>query len=88
MFRLSQISGLLLIVVFAIGCGQSSNAVTAYMRGLASARQGDNDAAILDFTESIRLDPKMVSAYNNRGALSATKATMTPPSRTSPKRFG
>ncbi len=31
------------------------------------ANKGDYDRAIADFTEAIRLDPKLGSAFSNRG---------------------
>jgi tetratricopeptide (TPR) repeat protein len=42
-------------------------AVVYYNRGNTYQANGDNDRAIADFTEAIRLDPKYVRAYNNRG---------------------
>ena len=36
-------------------------------RGLAYYNKGENDKAIADYTEAIRLDPKLAIAYNNRG---------------------
>ena len=43
-------------------------AVAHYNRGNAYAAKGDQDAAIADYDEVIRLDPKNASAYNNRGS--------------------
>src|SRR5262249_12709649 len=41
---------------------------TAYRyRGLAYRRTGDNDRAIRDYDEAIRLDPKNAVTYNIRG---------------------
>ena len=35
--------------------------------GAAYGNKGEYDRAISDFTEAIRLDPKLASAYYNRG---------------------
>ena len=37
-------------------------------RAVAYRDKGDNDRAIADLNEAIRLDPKLVMAFNNRGA--------------------
>jgi lipoprotein NlpI len=42
-------------------------AAAYYNRGNAHAAKGDHDAAIADFDEALKLDPKNASAYNNRG---------------------
>ena len=39
----------------------------AYVRGNKLYNQGDYQAAISDYDEAIRLDPKYTRAYNNRG---------------------
>lgn len=36
-------------------------------RGLARQAKGNLDQAIADYTEAIRIDPKLAAAYNNRG---------------------
>jgi lipoprotein NlpI len=43
-------------------------AAAYYNRGNAHAAKGDHDAAIADYDEAIKLDPKNASAYNNRGS--------------------
>lgn len=43
-------------------------AAAHYNRGNAYAAKGGHDAAIADYDEAIRLDPKNASAYNNRGS--------------------
>lgn len=40
---------------------------TAYKRALAKARQGELNGAIADFTEALRVDPKLAAAYYHRG---------------------
>ena len=50
--------------------------------------KGDNDRAIADYSEAIRIDPKYASAYNDRGVAYAPRATTNAPSRTSPRRSG
>jgi tetratricopeptide (TPR) repeat protein len=60
-----------------IDCTQSINSgkwkgrdLAAFYSNRAAAynEQGDNDRAIADLNEAIRLDPKLGMAYNNRGA--------------------
>jgi lipoprotein NlpI len=41
--------------------------VAFYNRGYAYTDKGDNDRAIADFNEAIRIDPKSAAAFNNRG---------------------
>jgi tetratricopeptide (TPR) repeat protein len=42
-------------------------ATTHNDRGLAYAKLGQLDQAILDFDEAIRIEPQLAAAYNNRG---------------------
>jgi lipoprotein NlpI len=42
-------------------------AAAYFNRGNAHTAKGDHDAAIADYDEAIKLDPKNASAYNNRG---------------------
>ena len=47
-----------------------ANKAHAYVcRGAIHAEKGQNDAALADDTEALKLSPKYVSALNNRGAL-------------------
>jgi lipoprotein NlpI len=43
-------------------------AAAYFNRGNAHTAKGDHDAAIADYDEAIKLDPKNASAYNNRGS--------------------
>jgi tetratricopeptide (TPR) repeat protein len=36
-------------------------------RGNALSKKGDDNKAIIDYDEAIRLDPKFAPAYNDRG---------------------
>ena len=47
--------------------------VAYYNRGNAHKDKGDNDRAIKDYSEAIRLDPKYVVAYFNRGSVYSYK---------------
>jgi tetratricopeptide (TPR) repeat protein len=47
--------------------GVGGNAYLYANRGAAYARKGDLDHAIADFSEAIRLDPKLAAGYHNRG---------------------
>ncbi len=40
-----------------------------YNRGVARLKTGDNQGALDDFTEALRLKPNYVNAYNNRGVV-------------------
>ena len=44
-------------------------------RGVAYADKGDNDRAIADYNEAIRLDPKSALAFRTGASLMQTKAT-------------
>ena len=49
------------------GTGVSKDAAHAcYLRGVTALDKGDNDAAIAQFTEAIRLDPRLAAAYADR----------------------
>ena len=55
------------------------NCSTAYNnRGAGYHEQGDNDRAIADYNEAIRLDPKDALAYDNRGNASAAQGRLRP----------
>ncbi len=46
---------------------QKNRAIAYYNRGVAYYAKGENDRAIVDYSDALRLDPKYVDAYNNRG---------------------
>jgi tetratricopeptide (TPR) repeat protein len=50
-----------------------NNSQALNSRGFAYASKGDNDRAIADYTEAIRLDPNNSQALNNRGFAYASK---------------
>jgi tetratricopeptide (TPR) repeat protein len=45
-------------------------------RGVEVARTGEYDAAIHNFDEAIRIDPKFVPAYDNRGTIEMAKGDL------------
>ena len=59
-----------------------------YNRGVAYGDKGDYDKAIADCTEAIRLNPKIATAYCNRGFAYWRRATTTRRSPTAPRPSG
>ncbi len=52
------------------GQGNANDRALAYKnRGNAYLGQGDDDRAMIDYNEAIRLDPKFALAYNDRGSV-------------------
>jgi tetratricopeptide (TPR) repeat protein len=49
--------------------GMRSPAAAFHNRGIAWADKGELDRAIADYSEAIRIDPKLADAYHNRGNL-------------------
>lgn len=54
-------------IIDDIGESNFNHALAYGNRGTAWHAKGDNDRAIADYSEAIRLNPKDVPAYNNRG---------------------
>ena len=60
------------LLPMALSCSRqktpgAEEAFKPFKRGWSHAVKGDQDQAIADFTEAIRLEPKVAAAYNNRG---------------------
>ena len=66
MFKLTSICMLMTLSPVVMG-GEPKDARYFYNAGIKNAQKGDFDAAIMDFTEAIRLDPKDAGAFYNRG---------------------
>ena len=62
-------TGLLFFAPLLRGQEQKS----AFQQGIDASYKGDYDLAIASFSEAIRLSPKYVAAYNNRGNIYKTK---------------
>ncbi len=58
------------------GVPHPRSALAVNDRGVASFKKGEVDNAIADFTEAIRLNPKVVSAYVNRVLAANTKGQL------------
>ena len=52
-----------------------------FNRARSSAREGNHDQAIADYTEAIRLDPRYAKAYDARGARLAHEGGLRPGDR-------
>ena len=66
------------LLPMALSCSRqktpgAEEAFKPFKRGWSHAVKGDQDQAIADFTEAIRLDPKDAAAYNNRAISYAKK---------------
>lgn len=62
-----------LLPLIAVSCSNGKTGEAANERGVSHAEKGEQDKAIADFTEAIRLDPKLANAYHNRGKSYAEK---------------
>ena len=66
--------GLAVLLQSALGCmSREEQSDEALERGNAAMDQHDNDTAIAEYTDAIRLDPKSDAAYHNRGNAYADK---------------
>ena len=73
--RMQHSLGFVLLLTIALtgllGCSAerktNPDAIKLNKSGLASLNKGEYDTAIQDFTEVIRLEPKVAMAYSNRG---------------------
>jgi tetratricopeptide (TPR) repeat protein len=54
--------------VIKLGGAKDNLAIAYSNRGNSFLRRGENDKAIADYGQAIRLDPRFVDAYRNRGA--------------------
>jgi len=65
---IEQIDQITFLLTEADNMSQSQlTAVDWYNRGVEKLNSGDNQGAIEDYTQAIRLDPNYAHAYNNRG---------------------
>jgi len=63
----------ILLLLPAMGCSNNTQRDQAFQRGLSAVYKNNFDETIKEFTEVIRLDPKMADAYVNRGLAYAGK---------------
>jgi hypothetical protein len=73
----------ILLLPMALSCAdqkpagdQAANA--SFNQGVEALDKNEFDRAIADFTEAIRLDPKLPQAYHNRGVACSTRNTQEP----------
>ena len=58
----------LVLALAVLACGPNTRkAEAAYDRGIAAQMAEDNSKAVEEFTEAIKQDPEMVTAYYSRG---------------------
>ena len=62
--------GIVIAVIAAVGLSRNRTRKAAFYfnRGVEWTNKGEHDKAIADFTEAIRIDPKLSGAYSNRGS--------------------
>ncbi len=58
---------IVLLMPMVLSCSNREAAIDSCDRGVEAADNGDYDLAIVCFTEAIRLDPNLATAYYNRG---------------------
>jgi tetratricopeptide (TPR) repeat protein len=54
-------------IIMVINCYGSETAEDFFKKGKEFSTLNNNDDAISNYSKAIKLDPKMVKAYNNRG---------------------
>jgi tetratricopeptide (TPR) repeat protein len=61
------VAGVVCLILAGLGLAQNNSAIDAYNRGTEILNAGRYREAMPYFDEAIRLDPRYVEAFNNRG---------------------